>query len=80
MDANILYSRALSESLPCDETEMWHGHPNLCEKNLEGILNTPDDTDIGYFLEVDLGYPDNKEEKTRKFLFGPDNKKIIPDK
>ena len=29
---------------------------------LEDILNTPDDSDIGYFVEVDLKYPDKLKE------------------
>ena len=47
---------------------------------MEEILNTPDDNEIGYFLEVDLKYPDNIKEKTKHFPFCPDNKKINPDK
>ena len=47
---------------------------------LEEILNTPDDNEIGYFLEVDLKYPGNIKEKTKHFPFCPENKKINPDK
>ena len=43
--------------------------------NLEGILNTRDDSDIGYFVEVDLKYPDNIKQKTKNFPFAPENKK-----
>ena len=32
---------------------------------LEDILKTPDDSDVGYFVEVDLIYPDNLKEKTK---------------
>ena len=46
---------------------------------LEDILNTRDDSDIGYFIEVDLKYPDETKEKTRYFPFAPVNKKINPD-
>ena len=46
---------------------------------LEGILNTPDDSDFGYFIEVNLKYPDNIKEKTKKFPFAPENEKINPD-
>ena len=47
---------------------------------LEEILNTPDDKEIGYFLEVDLKDPDNIKEKTQNFPFCPENKKNNPDK
>ena len=59
---------------------MWHGHPDKSWNWLEEILNTPDDSDIGYFLEVDLKYPVNIKEKTKNFPFCPENKKIDPDK
>ena len=67
------------EMLPYDENEMWHGHPDLYMDKLEEILNTPDDNDIGYYIEVDLKYPDNKKEKTKHFPFCPQNKKINHD-
>ena len=37
----------MSQCLPFDEI-----------KFVKDILNTPDDSDIGHFLEVDLKYPD----------------------
>ena len=62
----------MSETLPYDE--------NKFDKNvkLEEILNTPDDSDIVYFIEVDLNYPDNIKEKTKQFPFAPENKKNYP--
>ena len=39
-------------------------------------MNTPDDCDIGYLVEVDLKYPDDIKEKTKYFPFAPVNKKI----
>ena len=80
MDATNLYGHSMSQMLPYDEIEMWHGHPDLYVNWLEEILNTPDDNEIGYFLEVDLKYPDNIKEKTKHFPFCPENKKINPDK
>ena len=59
---------------------MWHGHPDKYWKWLDIILNTSDDSEIGYFLEVDLKYPDNIKEKTKYFPFCPENKKIDPNK
>ena len=59
---------------------MWHGDPGLYMNWLEEILNTPDDSDIGYFIEFDLRYPDNIKEKTKNFPFCPENKIIHKDK
>ena len=46
---------------------MWHGLPDLYMNKIEEILNTPDDADIGYFVEVDSRYPDNIKGKTNNF-------------
>ena len=53
IDANNLYGWAMSEYLPYDEIKI--------DRNvkLEELLNTPDHSDIGYFIEVDLKYLDN---------------------
>ena len=60
-DANNLYDHFMSQPLPYDE--------NKFDKNnkLDDILNTPDDSDIGYFIEIDLKYPDNIKEKKKTF-------------
>ena len=50
IDANNLYGHSMSEPLPYDETKFDR------DNKLEDILNTPDDSDIGYFVEVDLNY------------------------
>ena len=73
IDANNLYGQSMSEPLPYDETKS--------DKNvkLEYILNTPDDSDIGCFIEVDIKYLDNIKEKTKQFPFAPENKRLIPD-
>ena len=79
-DATNLYGYSMSQMLPYDEIEMWHGHPDNYWKWLDEILNTPDDSEIGYFLEVDLKYPDDIKQKTKYFPFCPENKKIDPKK
>ena len=63
----------MSEPLPYDEIKF---DQNV---KLEDILNTPDDSDVGYFVEADLLYPDNIKEKTKNFPFAPVNKKNNPD-
>ena len=65
MEAIKLCGHSLSQVLPLEEIEMWHGYPDLQMNRLEEILYTPDDSDIGYFIEVDLKYPDNIKEKTK---------------
>ena len=80
IDATKLYGHSMSQMLPYDEIEMLHGDPNKYWNWLGDILNTPDDADIGYFLEVDLKYSDDIKEKTKKFPFCPENKKINPNK
>ena len=74
MDATNLYGHSMSQLLPYDEIKF---EKDIC---LGEILNTPDDNEIGYFLEVDLKYCDNIKEKTKNFPFCAENKKINPDK
>ena len=73
IDAKNLYGHSMSQYLPYDEIKF----DNTVK--LEDILNTPDDSVIGYFIEVDLTYPNNIKEKTKNFPFASINKKINPD-
>ena len=73
IDANNLYGHSMSQYLPYDEIKFDNN------VKLEDILITPDDSNIGYFVEVDLKYPDNIKQKTKNFPFAPENKKINPD-
>ena len=47
IDANNLYGHSMSEPLPFDEIKFDNN------VKLEDILNTPVDSDIGYFIDVD---------------------------
>ena len=73
IDATNIYGHSMSQMLPYDEIKFGE---DIC---LEEILNRPDDNEIGYFLEVDLKYPDNIKERTKNFAFAPVNKKSNPD-
>ena len=68
-DANNIYCCAISKYLPYDE--------NKIGKNvkLENILNTPDNSHTGYFIEVEFKFPDEVEEKTKNFPFAPEEEK-----
>ena len=74
VDANNLCGHSMSQPLPLDELKFDNN------VKLEVIMNTPDDSNIGYFIEVDLTYPNNVKEKTKNFPFAPVNKKIKLDK
>ena len=73
IDANNLYGWAMSEYLPFDEIK-------FVNVSIDEILNTPDDCEIGVFVEVDLKYPDEIEQKTKNFPFYPENKIAPQDK
>ena len=53
---------------------MWKGHPKCYRDSLGDILNTTEDSDIGYSVKVDLNYPDGIKQNTEKFPFCPLNK------
>ena len=73
VDANNLYGWAMSQFLPFDEIK-------FVNVSIEDILSTPDDSEIGYFVEVDLKYPDEIKQKTKYFPFCPENKFAPQDK
>ena len=73
IDANNLYGHSVSQPLSYDKIKFDQNF------KLENILNTPDDSDIGYFIGADLTYPDNIKKKTKNSPVAPVNKKINPD-
>ena len=73
VDANNLYGHSMSQPLPYDEFKLDQ------YVKLDDISNTPDDSDIGYFIEVDLKHPDYTKYKTKFFPFAPVNKKVTLD-
>ena len=79
MDATNIYGYSMSQPLLYYKISMLHGHPDLYMNWLEQISKTPDDCDSGYFIEVDLNFPDNLKGKTKNFPFCPENKSIHKD-
>ena len=58
--ANNLYGPSKSQLFTYDQVKF---DINI---KLEDIINTPDDNDFGYFIEIDSNYQDNMKEKTKK--------------
>jgi len=52
VDANNLYGGSMSDFLPYNLLD-W------CDKSIEDIINTPDNSDIGYYVEFDMDIPNN---------------------
>ena len=61
IDANNLYGWAMSQYLPYDDIKFDN------KVKLDDILHTPDDSEVGYFVEVDLKYPNNIKQKDKIF-------------
>ena len=58
----------MSQMLPYEEIKF---EKDIC---LKERINTPDVSDIGCSVEVDMKYPDDIKEKTKTFLFCPESK------
>ena len=80
IDANNIYGWAMSQYLPTGEFEILPLNP--CNYNLEqlveDLLQIPDDNEYGFFIECDLEYPVEIEEKTKNFPFCPYQTKADP--
>ena len=69
IDANNLYGYAMMQKLPYKDFE----HCNL---SLEAILNTPDDSDHGYYIVCDIDYTNECKERTGQLALMPNKRKI----
>ena len=68
--ANDIYAWAMTESPPYDDIDMWQGHPDCYIEKLEYNLNKDFDSDIGYFIEFDFKYPDERKTKIKEVFIG----------
>ncbi len=64
-DANNLYGWAMSQALPYKNL-----HFNT-DVTLEDILNTDDNSDVGYTVAVDLHFPDEMHDKLKEYPVCP---------
>lgn len=69
LDVNNLYGWAMMKHLPISCFEWSHD-------NVHDVLNTPDNGPIGYFLEVDLSYPEDLHDLHNDYPFCPERMTI----
>jgi hypothetical protein len=69
IDANNLYGWAMMEYLPYKDFKSYIPEKELTK---EEILAIPDDSGIGFFLEVDLDYPENIKFKSKNLPYCPE--------
>ena len=73
LDMNNLYGWAVSEYLPCGRFK-WL-------KNIDkfDVMSVSEKNSIGYFLEVDLEYPDELHELHNDFPLAPEKLAVFSD-
>ena len=76
LDANNLYGWAVSQKLPVYGFE-WLEKSRLSRFNERFIKKYNENSDIGYFLEVDIDYPKDLFNLHKDFPFLPERKKLI---
>ena len=64
--------------LPLNNFEYTDGNwdPEIQKAFIQSVLETPDDSDIGYVLEVDLSYPDELHDLHSDFPLAPTKQKV----
>ena len=67
LDANSLYPSAMVQPLPHSDIKF------VDDITLEKILNTPDDSEIGYMVECDIEFPEELHDKFRQFPPAPES-------
>ena len=72
LDINNLYGKAMSEYLPYGGFK-W---VKVNNETVNRVLNKSDNSLHGYFLEVDLDYPENLHEEHSDYLMVPERIKI----
>ena len=70
IDANNLYGYAMMQKLPYKDFEF------ITTTTLDVILNTPDDSDHGYYIVCDIDYTNECKERTEQLALMPNKRKI----
>ena len=70
IDANNLYGYAMMQKLPYQDFQF------TTTTILDTILNTPDDSDHGYYIVCDIDYTNECKERTEQLALMPNKRKI----
>ena len=73
LDANNLYGWAMSKKLPVNGFK-WEN--DLSRFNENFIKNYNENSDVGYFLEVDIEYPKQLWDSHKNLPFLPEGRKL----
>ena len=76
LDANNLYGWAMSQKLPVNDFK-WAKQDELSKFNEDFIKNYDEDSNSGYFLEVDIDYPKELFNLHKDLSFLPKGKKAV---
>ena len=75
LDANNLYGLAMVQSLPTSNFE-WYDCENICDYH-EFVNELDCDGDTGYFVEVDLHYPEHLHDTHNSYPLAPEKRAIL---
>ena len=73
LDANNLYGRAMSKELPVNGFK-WENDLSIFTEDF--IKNYDENSDVGYFLEVDIEYPKQLWSFHKNLPFLPERRKL----
>ena len=77
IDANNLYGYAMMQKLPYKDFEFTSTTTlDPLSRFLDEILNTPDDSDHGYYIVCDIDYINECKERTEQLALMPNKRKI----
>ena len=69
IDANNLYGYAMMQKLPYKDVK-------YSDTSIDVILNTPDDSDHGYYIVCDTNYTNSCKERSQQLALMPSKRKI----
>ena len=75
LDANNLYGWTMSQKLPVNDFK-WVKQEELSKFNEDFIKNYDENSNTGYFLEVDIDYPKELFDLHKDLPFLPESKKV----